>query len=885
MAQGPGATKRNLTPSDYAGWENLAGARISNDGHWLAYGVVPVDGDPKLTIRNCDTRDRWEVPNGSGVRFSEDSKWCAYLLSPPKAVADKLREERKPIELRLGVRELASGNERTFDHIANFRFLKSGPTILISKFPIPGKPGGGSDLQVINLTSGESLAIGNVAQAIPNRQEDLLLLHIESDSGEKGVQLLDTRSNTLKTLAWGEDDVQGVTWAARVDIAAFLLGKKDEKKDGPAYRACIASNLRDGKPIVFTLDPAARGDFPKGKRISPFLGAELNEDGTAIGFGLQEWNDLKKDDRKPEDRSNVQIWNTHDIRVMPTQILRAQADRQKSDLWVWRSKDNVVKPVAQGESQTAMLLGDFEHAVLIDDKLYRSSVTNGYDYADFYILNPWTGKKSLIESKTHWAGSVAPSKRGHYVAYYSGRNWWLADVATGKLQNLTAMLPHTFEESEDDHTVPEKPFADGPTWLKDDQGLVLGDDFDQFLVRPGIPGITELTHGRETHSVYRIQDIGDDPDGISIKDPLYFHVFGKDTKNAGYAVADSTGKGKILAYDKTTMSGLHKAKDADRVVFIMGSFEKSPDAYITNTAFTAIKPETRTNPQQALFNWGHTELVSYKSRWGVPLQGSLIYPADYVKGRRYPMITYIYERESDGLNQYVVPDPLNPYNAQILSQNGYFVLMPDIAYRNRHRPGEDAVDCLEPAVNAVFALNVGVDSNKVGLMGHSWGAYQTAFVTTVSKAFAAGVAGAPLTELTSMYNSYYWNSGGTDQEIFESSQGRMAVPFWEDPKAYVDNSPVWRSRERHAPLLFAAGDADGAVDWHQSLYLYNTLRRLGKDAVLLVYPGENHGLVRKAVRKDYSKRVRHYFDVYLKGDKPEPWITTGVPFIHPDDTP
>jgi dipeptidyl aminopeptidase/acylaminoacyl peptidase len=188
-------------------------------------------------------------------------------------------------------------------------------------------------------------------------------------------------------------------------------------------------------------------------------------------------------------------------------------------------------------------------------------------------------------------------------------------------------------------------------------------------------------------------------------------------------------------------------------------------------------------------------------------------------------------------------------------------------------------------VDAVFAKNIGVDSNRVGLMGHSWGAYETAFVTTVSKAFAVGVAGAPLTELTSMYNSFYWNSGSTDQEIFESSQGRMGVPFWEDPKAYIDDSPVWRSRERKAPLLFAAGDADGAVDWHQSLYLYNTLRRLGKDAVLLVYPGENHGLTRKAVRKDYSMRVREYLDVYLKGAKPEPWITTGVPYIHPDDVP
>jgi len=56
-------------------------------------------------------------------------------------------------------------------------------------------------------------------------------------------------------------------------------------------------------------------------------------------------------------------------------------------------------------------------------------------------------------------------------------------------------------------------------------------------------------------------------------------------------------------------------------------------------------------------------------------------------------------------------------------------------------------------------------------MGHSWGAYETVYTVTVSKAFAAAVAGAPLTELMSMYNSFYWNSGQSNQVIFESSQG------------------------------------------------------------------------------------------------------------------
>lgn len=879
------SAKRNLVPSDYGKWQVLLGSRISNDGHWLAYGVATVDGDETMTLKNCDTPDRWETQGGANPRFSADSKWCAYMMIPPRAVQEQLRAEKKPIEPKLGIRDLVSGEEKIIDRVGAFKTLKYGPSLLVSRLRGVGKPEGGSDLEVLRPSIGYSLTIGNVVEALPNDAEDLILLQIHSDSGDQGVQLLDLKAGTLKTLAWGQDDVQGLAWADKADVAGFLLGKKDEKKEGPYYRAIIASNLRDPKPAIYTLDPATRKDFPKGKRITPYLGVDLSDDGNAIAFGVQVWNDVKKDERKPEDRSHVEVWNTHDLTVMPAQILNAQAERERSDLWVWRSKDDSMRRISEGEFQSAIPLGDFEHALMLDDKAYRSPITTGFDYGEMSLYDPWTKKKTVLDPKAHWVNSYVPSKSGDYVAYYSGKNWWLADVATSKTVNLTGSLAHTFEDPEDDHLAPEKPFASRAIWLKDDAGLVVGDEFDEFLARPGAPGITQLTDGRKDRQVYRLLDTDEDLKGVNLDGPFFYHVLDKDSKASGLASSDAKGKAKVLVLDNIEIGGLHKARDGDRYTFVMGSYAKSPDTYVTNAAFSAVKPESHTNPQQAQFNWGHTELVDYKSKWGEPLQGILVYPADYVKGKSYPMVTYIYERQSDALNQYRVPDPLDPYNVQIFSQTGYFVYLPDIAYRQKRTPGEDAVACLGPALDAVFAKNVGVDRAKVGLVGHSWGGYETAFVTTVSKMFACGVAGAPVTEMTSMYNSFYWKTGETDQELFESIQGRMGVPFWDDPKDYIDNSPVWQSRQRTTPLLFAAGTADEAVDWHQSLYLYNTLRRLGKDAVLLVYPGQNHSLSSRAARTDYSARVREYLGVYLKGEKAPDWITKGIPYIHSEDAP
>ena len=78
-------------------------------------------------------------------------------------------------------------------------------------------------------------------------------------------------------------------------------------------------------------------------------------------------------------------------------------------------------------------------------------------------------------------------------------------------------------------------------------------------------------------------------------------------------------------------------------------------------------------------------------------------------------------------------------------------------------------------------------------------------------------------------------------------------------------------------------DQDGAVDWNQGIEYYNTLRRLGKDVVMLQYVGENHGLRVPANRKDYTVRMREFFDHHLKGAEAPGWLADGVPHLKMDE--
>ena len=188
---------------------------------------------------------------------------------------------------------------------------------------------------------------------------------------------------------------------------------------------------------------------------------------------------------------------------------------------------------------------------------------------------------------------------------------------------------------------------------------------------------------------------------------------------------------------------------------------------------------------------------------------------------------------------------------------------------------------IEAAVEEVLKTGL-VDPARVGLVGHSWGGYQAAYAVTQTDIFSAAVAGAPLTNLISMYGAIFWNTGFPEAGHFEIGQERMEVPYWEDPDAYIRNSPVFNVKSLNTPLLVEVGDADGNVDMRQGIEYYNVARRAGKQLVLLAYEGENHGLAKKHNQIDYHRRILTWFGHYLKGEPVPQWISDGVPYLEQD---
>jgi dipeptidyl aminopeptidase/acylaminoacyl peptidase len=353
----------------------------------------------------------------------------------------------------------------------------------------------------------------------------------------------------------------------------------------------------------------------------------------------------------------------------------------------------------------------------------------------------------------------------------------------------------------------------------------------------------------------------------------YITLRGKKTKQGGFARLTSDGKVERLVLADTAFAGLVRADSAPVIAFARSRYD-TPPVFRVGTDVATAKTVIETNTQAKDYAWGKVEMFNFNSTIGVPLQALLYYPANYDASKKYPMIVYTYELLTQGLHSYIVPRETDYYNATVFTQNGYFVLMPDIVFRPRE-PGLGTQQSVEAAVRSVLARGL-VDPARVGHVGHSQGGYEAAFLGTHSKLFATTVVGSGITDMISFAGQLHWQPGSAEFDHWETGQFRMQVAPWEDMKAMIDNSPLAMVDKMPVKaMLLEAGSDDGTVDPRQASLFYNYARRAGKNVVLLMYPGEGHGLQKKENQLDYERRILQWFGHYLKGDPAPAWIANG----------
>jgi dipeptidyl aminopeptidase/acylaminoacyl peptidase len=164
----------------------------------------------------------------------------------------------------------------------------------------------------------------------------------------------------------------------------------------------------------------------------------------------------------------------------------------------------------------------------------------------------------------------------------------------------------------------------------------------------------------------------------------------------------------------------------------------------------------------------------------------------------------------------------------------------------------DARDLLEP-VDALVAEQL-ADPSRLAVAGYSYGGYLTCYLTSRDKRFAAAVAGAAITDLTSF-------AGTTDFPV----QAELGGSPWEARDRYAAMSPLSQVEQVHTPTLILHGLADLRCPVGQAEQWHAALRARGVPVRLVLYPGASHSLMYHAApsaRMDYSRRLMEWVAQY-----------------------
>jgi dipeptidyl aminopeptidase/acylaminoacyl peptidase len=879
-------SKPFVTQKDLAKWEQLGPSRLSPDGAWLTWSITRGDQDVNIQLRGGAHDSTIVIPFGTAAAFSGDSKWFAYLVGVSTKERERLAKEKKPVHSSFAARNLATGEVTTIPDVSAFSFAPSGPFVSVTRATAEGKKV--SDVLVLDLAKGTRVSLANIAEQAWSEAKPLLALTTIVDGGNS-ILVFDANTGATHVLESSPSIYRTISWRPKSDGLAILRTRvtKDFADTAHVILQWASASVLDAKPRV--LDPFAApssgGGLPASLRIAEYRRPAWSADGHTLFFGVQRRfpvaDAIKKSD---EPVSDVEIWHVNDVQTIPAQRSSETRDLHATVLAAWHADGSVVTLGQNPLNPESILEGD-RFTTETDEGPYAWGAKFGRRDMDYWVTDVASGvRRKLLEKVRHL---FTPDPTGSRVPYFDGKDYWIADVASGARTNLTASLRASqkvdFVDRDDDHPTDILPAIGQPVWSKDGSKLLVNSEYDIWELALDGSGGRRLTNGAKDGVTSRVVALRGGFNAsavdraVDLSKPVWLALYGKRTKQSGYAQLMPNGDVKRLIMEDASVGNLAKADSADRYSYVKQTFAESPNVFVAGATLDGAKRFTDTNPFQKDYAWGHAELINFKSTIGRPLQGILYYPANWDATKKYPMIVYTYELLSQGLHRYIVPRENDYYNANVFTQNGYFVLMPDIVFRPR-QPGVDVQASVEPAIASVIARGL-VDPANIGHCGHSQGGYEAYFLATHSKMIKTAVAGAGITDMNSFAGQMHWTSV-PEFDHWETGQFRMEVPPWEDRAAMSRNNPLEHVQDMPAKsMLMEIGGEDPTVDMRQGVEFWNYARRAGKQAVLLLYPGEGHGLGKRQNAIDYERRILQWFGHYLKGDPAPKWITEGQSWI------
>ncbi len=433
--------KRAFTQDTYDEWRTISGATLSPDGKWALYTLSPVVGEGEVLARATTATTEYHVARGftgrpqlkpaadsaalfspAPVQISADSRFAAFLIYPPRAEVERARTRRNAPAPRnaLGILSLADGNVTRVPAVRSFRLARNGGRYIAYQLedstarpPGGAAPGGardtanapgprrdyGNTVVLRELATGTEVRIAGVTSYAFDENETRFAYTVTSrDSTGNGAFVRNLATGAVTTLLSGVANNRSITFDRAGAQVAFLsdLGDSTAKPRLSVYYASLAP-ARGATVQARKIVPSTQA--PDGMVIAERGRLDFTRSGNAVLFslGFTPVDSIPADSLV--DKAVYDLWHWDETTIQPMQKLNAARERNRTHLALYDLAANRWTKLGNDSLTQVSVSDDGRHVLALNPVEYAIEQFWGEGGADAYLIDPLTGKRTLLEKK------------------------------------------------------------------------------------------------------------------------------------------------------------------------------------------------------------------------------------------------------------------------------------------------------------------------------------------------------------------------------------------------------------------------------------------------------------------------------------------------------
>ena len=791
----------------YDTWYRVVNVKISSDGEWNLFYKLYASGKKQAVLLN--THSKTKVTYEEPVDFYLDNE-IFFLRSKDE---------------KLQIKNLKSSINKSFEKVTEFQYYKIlKRTLLVSR----------GQLEVLDKDQKIILQLSEVEKMRTKKDSHFVLFELNHQP-----KILDINDSQLSSLPFD-----------------------------PAMSKIVYSSFDTDKVSVMVSGQEKLSMLTfKGGRITekPLLQQyELD-----MQFAI--WNDSIISVARPlpatQDStvSNIEIWDSSSTTLFPKKE-RYKKNAKSLNFINLKNNEVIANQIRSDENRPVEIFA--ENTMLWVSDLENESFTrNNVSVLPSLKLIDLKTQKTILQVEKVDLYYVL--KNRNLLLYCSDKHWWIYSILTHENRNVTKMFGTNFYNFDRLDTHFPTPVAK-PYFSMDYSKVYLTDQHDIWEYDLTNRSGTKITDASPSIRYEIINSsaggtltTGSDRPSVLTGNQLILEVTTVDNRKKGLSVWKNRRMINIIQPIPKNID--YVQSNGNMLSFTQENANSPQKLFKFDLLNNKLEPIFTSNEQSYLSeSFPRSEIVEWKDTKNLWRDALVILPPHYDKNKKYPVITNIYENKVKEYLHFTPPSYYNGdgFNSTLMALQDYIVILPQIYYSVDH-VGESAKTSVEEAImkiNKKYPL----DFSNMGLIGHSFGGYETNYIMSHSKMFSTAISGSTLADITADYFTVHEQFLQSNVSRYTNGTFRFSEEFYKNKHAYFQNNPVFSADSVVAPILLWTGKQDYHVNWRQSISMYMALASQKKKVKLLLFKNEAHAILQKDNQLIATSYFIDWFDHYLK---------------------